>query len=98
MICASCKYLNREKAKFSKQCGAKLELACPECGKKIDLETKFSDECGYKLDLVVKDKERPQIQLDVPQSYIPKHLADKILATRRSIEGEETTYSPLCRC
>ena len=52
MICASCKYLNREKAKFSKQCGAKLELACPECGKKIDLETKFSDECGYKLDLL----------------------------------------------
>jgi hypothetical protein len=50
---------------------------------------------GYKLDLVVKDKERPQIQLDVPQNYIPKHLADKILATRRSIEGEETTYSPL---
>ena len=30
----------------------------------------------------------PPIDLNQPQSYTPKHLADKILTTRSSIEGE----------
>jgi len=46
MKCPSCDYLNREKAKFCKECGARLELVCPKCGNRLDLEAKFCDECG----------------------------------------------------
>jgi len=95
MICPSCNYLNREKAKYCKECGAKLELVCPECGGKLDSDAKFCDECGYKLDRIVKDNEPLQLQLDKPQSYIPQNLAEKILATRSSIEGERKRVSVL---
>jgi class 3 adenylate cyclase/tetratricopeptide (TPR) repeat protein len=95
MICPSCDFLNREKAKYCKECGAKLDLVCPECGNKIDSDTKFCDECGYKFETVVKDKEPSQLQLDKPKSYIPQHLADKILATRSSIQGERKLITVL---
>jgi len=95
MKCSSCKYLNREKAKYCKECGAQLELVCPQCSNKFDLEDKFCDECGYKLDRILTANEPFQLQLDKPQSYIPQHLADKILATRSSLKGERKLLTVL---
>jgi class 3 adenylate cyclase/tetratricopeptide (TPR) repeat protein len=46
---------------------------------------KFCEECGYQLS---KLKEAPSIDYSKPKSYTPKSLADKILTTRSSIEGE----------
>jgi len=46
---------------------------------------KFCDECGFSL----KEPQEPiPIDYTEPQSYTPKFLADKILTTRSSIEGE----------
>ena len=55
--------------------------------------TNFFDECGY--DLQVPNKEKPSIAYDRPQSYTPRHLADKILTTRASIEGERKVVTVL---
>jgi len=46
---------------------------------------KFCKGCGHNLR---EPKEAPSVDYSEPQSYTPKHLADKILTTRSSIEGE----------
>jgi class 3 adenylate cyclase len=52
----------------------------------------FCDECGHGL---VKPEEAPPIDYATPQSYTPKFLADKILTTRSSIEGERKLVTVL---
>ncbi len=85
MQCPDCKFENREGAKFCKECGTKLELLCPSCGHPYQPGSKFCDECGHSL---AEPQEIPPIDYSEPQSYTPKHLADKILTTRSAIEGE----------
>ena len=85
MKCPKCQFENREGAKFCKKCGNKLELICPSCGHPYQADSIFCDECGHTL---AKLKEAPSVDYSEPQSYTPKHLADKILTTRSSIEGE----------
>ena len=85
MKCPECQFANRDEAKFCKECGAKLELTCPECGAFFDTSSKFCEECGNDLR---RSKEVPTLEYDLPQSYTPKHLVDKILSSRSSIEGE----------
>lgn len=85
MKCSKCQHENREGAKFCKKCGNKLELICPSCGHPYQADSIFCDECGHTL---TKLKEAPSVDYSEPQSYTPKHLADKILTTRSSIEGE----------
>ncbi len=102
----SCNYLNREKAKFCRECGAKLELVlvCPKCGGKLDLEAKFCDECGYNLNLklAVEAEEKPSLVEEVTKEFrdkvlrhIPKNLAEKILNNRASLEGERKQVTVL---
>jgi class 3 adenylate cyclase/tetratricopeptide (TPR) repeat protein len=85
MKCPKCQFENTESAKFCNECGAKLEIVCPECGKTNQPGSKFCNECGHTL---AKLKEPPSVDYSEPQSYTPRHLADKILTTRSSIEGE----------
>ena len=85
MKCPECQFENREGAKFCNECGHKFEIKCPECGTTNRLGSKFCDECGYDLQ---KPAKITPIDYSLPQSYTPKHLKDKILTTRSSIEGE----------
>jgi class 3 adenylate cyclase len=85
MKCPNCLRENPEESKFCLECGKKLELICPNCGKALPIGAKFCNECGHSL---AGRKEEAPIDYDHPQSYTPKHLADKILTTRSSIEGE----------
>jgi len=85
MKCPSCQFDNREGAKFCKKCGLKLELKCPSCGYTCQSDSIFCDECGH--DLKESQKTSP-VNYEEPKSYTPKFLAEKILTTRSSIEGE----------
>ena len=85
MECPKCQFSNREGAKFCIKCGAKFEVKCLNCGNSLPSEALFCDECGQTLS---KPKEAPSVDYSEPQSYTPKHLIDKILTTRSSIEGE----------
>ncbi|EFK06341.1 adenylate and Guanylate cyclase catalytic domain protein [delta proteobacterium NaphS2] len=53
---------------------------------------KFCNECGHDLR---KPADTQPIDLNQPQSYTPKHLADKILTTRSAIEGERKLVTVL---
>ena len=85
MQCPECQFENREGATFCGKCGAGLSLVCPKCDSENPPGNNFCDKCGYNLS---KPKEAPPINYSEPQSYTPKHLADKIFTTRSSIEGE----------
>ena len=92
MKCPNCQFDNREGAKFCKECGAKLELTCPKCDAFITPDSKFCDECGYDLS---KHAIAPPVHYSEPQSYTPRFLADKILTTRSSLEGERKLVTVL---
>jgi len=92
MQCPKCAFDNRGEAKFCLECGEKLEFKCPDCGKAIPLKAKFCDECGRNL---TESSEISSINYTEPQSYTPKFLADKILTTRSSIEGERKLVTVL---
>ncbi len=85
MICPQCQADNREEVKFCEDCGAKMEIQCPQCRAVIPLGKRFCGECGHDLR---NPKESVPIDYNEPQSYTPKHLADKILSNRTAIEGE----------
>jgi class 3 adenylate cyclase/tetratricopeptide (TPR) repeat protein len=92
MICPKCQVENREGVKFCEECGAKMDLVCPRCGTKIPSGKKFCGECGHQLS---ESKKTPPIDYAQPQSYTPKHLADKILNTRSTLEGERKLVTVL---
>ena len=92
MKCPKCQTDNKEGARFCIECGNKFDLKCPQCGHSLPPVAKFCDECGYHL---YKLKEAPPIDYSKPNSYTPKSLADKILTTRSSIEGERKLVTVL---
>ncbi len=92
MKCLACGFENRERAKFCGRCRAKLVRLCPHCGRRNPPENAFCDECGHGLR---KRREGLTIDYDRPDLYTPKHLADKILTTRGSIEGERKVVTVL---
>ncbi len=92
MKCTACKFDNRQGAKFCKQCGKNLEICCPSCGSYCPPDSHFCDECGHRL---IKPETPSSINYAQPQSYTPKHLAEKILTTRATIEGERKLVTVL---
>src|SRR5262245_39054858 len=82
MRCQQCAFDNRPGVSVCEQCGVKLGLACPGCGAAILLDRKFCGACGQSLTASV-----PQ-ELCAPDSYTPRHLAEKILISRTALEGE----------
>jgi class 3 adenylate cyclase/tetratricopeptide (TPR) repeat protein len=85
MKCPQCQNELPDDAQFCNECGKKMEVGCPECGKSNPHASKFCLKCGHDLR---KPKEAKPLDYDQPQSYTPKHLAEKILTSRSSIEGE----------
>jgi class 3 adenylate cyclase/tetratricopeptide (TPR) repeat protein len=92
MKCPKCQIENPEAKKFCRKCGTKLSLPCPQCGFAYLPGDEFCGECGTSLE---KSKEAPPINYSEPKSYTPKFLADKILTTRSSIQGERKIVTVL---
>jgi len=91
MKCSRCQSDNPGEAKFCIECGAPMESHCPKCGAITPATGKFCKECGSDL----KEPKPPAIDYSQPLSYTPKHLADKILAVRPSVEGERKQVTVL---
>jgi len=69
-----------------------MEFYCPKCGAITPATAKFCKECGYDL----RDSKPPlAVDYSQPLSYTPKHLAEKILAARTTIEGERKQVTVL---
>ena len=92
MRCPKCHFENQDDAKFCIECASPMEFHCPNCGAKTPATGKFCQECAYDLR---KPKEAPPIDYSEPQSYTPKFLAEKILTTRSSMQGERKLVTVL---
>jgi class 3 adenylate cyclase/tetratricopeptide (TPR) repeat protein len=88
MKCPRCAAENDQGARFCEDCGARLELACPSCGERFTPGKKFCRSCGAALTAEAH-------RFTSPQSYTPKHLAERILISRSAVEGERKQVTVL---
>ena len=92
MKCPACQFENPEEMLFCGKCGEKLAGICPKCRFQNPSDFVFCGKCGFALK---EAAEYSAIDYSEPQSYTPKFLADKILTTRSSIEGERKLVTVL---
>ena len=90
--CPKCQAENPKHAKFCCQCAYILEVACSRCGRSNPADSKFCSECGYDLTGMPIASGVDYARL---QSYTPTVLADKIVASRQSMEGERKQVTVL---
>jgi class 3 adenylate cyclase len=107
MKCPQCAHDNPAEQKFCGECGTRLELRCPACQAPNSPANKFCGECGQKL--VASPAPAPVAPAPAPsdpapaaperfaspQTYTPKHLAEKILTSRSAMEGERKQVTVL---
>ncbi len=89
MQCPRCQAQNADDARFCEDCGARLELTCPSCGGIVAVGKRFCRSCGASLST------EPAGRFPSPQTYTPKHLAEKILTSRSALEGERKQVTVL---
>jgi class 3 adenylate cyclase/tetratricopeptide (TPR) repeat protein len=92
MTCPRCHAENREGRRFCAECGASLALACPACGFSNEPGEKFCGGCGAPLRSSPTVEQR---KFGAPESYTPKHLAEKILTSKSALEGERKQVTVL---
>jgi class 3 adenylate cyclase/tetratricopeptide (TPR) repeat protein len=95
MTCPRCQKENSGDAVFCQECGTRLETACPSCGTANQLGAKFCKKCGQRLSGPQAEPAMPGPRFAPPESYTPKHLAEKILTSKAALEGERKQVTVL---
>src|SRR5499426_1643983 len=80
--CPRCGRDTQVEAAFCDECGARIEASCPACRASNRPGAKFCRACGQPLSAAYGSGEAS------PESYIPRHLVERILTSRASLEGE----------
>jgi len=91
MQCPRCQQENPPEAKFCLECGARLARGCPRCGTELPPGAKFCRECGERLAAPAPEAAR----FPSPETYTPRHLAEKILTSKSALEGERKQVTVL---
>src|SRR5262245_55869627 len=91
MKCPRCQHENRSGAKFCEECASPLARTCSNCGSQLSATAKFCSECAHP----VAGATPPEARFASPQSYTPKHLAEKILTSKSALEGERKQVTVL---
>src|SRR5207245_2130707 len=91
MQCPRCRNENPPQAKFCLECGARVALTCRNCRSELPAGAKFCLECGAP----VASQATAESRFTSPDSYIPKHLAEKILTSKAALEGERKQVTVL---
>ena len=95
MVCPRCQADNPTNAAFCDECGTRLETACPNCGEANRRSGKFCRNCGQPINQPATTALASPVGVPAPETYVPKHLAEKILATRHTLEGERKQVTVL---
>ena len=88
MRCQRCNGENPPQAKFCVECAAPLARTCAQCGTTLPPAAKFCPECAHPTGPAVP-------RFTSPDSYTPRHLADKILTSLSALEGERKQVTVL---
>src|SRR5258706_3323176 len=94
MQCRQCRHEVPADAQFCPECGARLSLTCSECGTDNGPGSKFCKKCGRALGGAPAPDKDPG-RFASPQSYTPRHLAEKILTSKNAMEGERKQVTVL---
>jgi class 3 adenylate cyclase/predicted ATPase len=89
MKCSRCQHENPSGVKFCGECGVRLESACVACGAANPPGNKFCGQCGASL------QAQSPTKFASPETYTPKHLAEKILTSKSALEGERKQVTVL---
>jgi len=93
MRCPQCQEENPPRARFCNACGTRFEVLCPACAHANAPGSRFCNECGATLgDAAVST---PPAKFASPHSYVPTHLAERILTSRSALEGERKQVTVL---
>ena len=89
MNCPRCLAETAAGTRFCGQCAAPLAAACPSCGVANPPENRFCGQCAAPLTGTTG------VRFVSPESYTPKHLAEKILTSKGALEGERKQVTVL---
>ncbi len=91
MKCPRCQHENPPESNFCLGCGSRLSLTCVSCRTDLPVGSRFCNKCGAP----VKAEPAAQARYASPDSYTPKHLAEKILTSKSAQEGERKQVTVL---
>jgi class 3 adenylate cyclase/tetratricopeptide (TPR) repeat protein len=91
MKCLRCQWENPIHARFCLGCGTPLALACGSCGAELPGDARFCLRCGQ----AVTAGTGALRSSPAPETYTPKHLAEKILTSKAALEGERKQITVL---
>src|SRR5215470_3426967 len=95
MICPKCHCENLPDSIFCDHCSMRLETVCSHCGAPTRRGASFCRMCGQTTHQAATIAPAGVSEAPAPDSYVPKHLAEKILASRQSLEGERKQVTVL---
>jgi class 3 adenylate cyclase/tetratricopeptide (TPR) repeat protein len=90
IVCNRCNTQNREERRFCAACGEALARMCPACSFANASDERFCGGCGRALPEAVPD--RPPMPRE---GYTPRHLVERVLASRHAMEGERKQVTVL---
>jgi double zinc ribbon protein len=90
VTCPRCQQDNPPHARFCLGCGGRLVLPCAACGAELPAGARFCLQCGHAVPAGPAPARAP-----APETYTPKHLAEKILTSRAALEGERKQVTVL---
>ncbi len=91
MKCPRCEHDNPAESNFCLGCGARFSISCGSCDKDLPPGSRFCNKCGTP----VTPESSSQPRFASPESYTPKHLAEKILTSKAALEGERKQVTVL---
>jgi hypothetical protein len=93
MNCPRCQHENSPRARFCDECATPLARTCASCGTSLSATAKFCPECAHPVAQPAASEPR----FVAPEAYTPRHLAEKILASkaaRRTSASRSPCSSP----
>src|SRR5262245_8702375 len=93
MRCPQCQHDNLPGARFCNTCGTGLAGICQACGQVNPPASRYCSACGQRL--TIPGTIAAPTRYDSPGAYTPPHLAQRILASRETLEGERKQVTVL---
>ncbi len=90
MKCPRCQHENPARARFCEECATPLVRTCENCGTGLSATAKFCPQCAHPAGAPAAAPRFPS-----PEAYTPKHLAEKILTSKTTLEGERKQVTVL---
>lgn len=91
MLCPQCGFDSPDGARFCQECGGALSRRCDGCNAALPPGAKFCVECGRPAGTAGVSS----LSTPTPSTYAPRHLAEKILRSKSSLEGERKQVTVL---